>query len=75
MMIDAIDGTHIPIDESASDYYNRKGYYPTIMQPMVDFCGLFEDVHIGWPDKVHNAHVFSTRIKDSSQQSMASTLG
>ena len=30
----AIDDTHIPIihpDESASDYYNRKGYYSVIM--------------------------------------------
>ena len=30
----AIDGSHIPIlhpDESASDYYNRKGYYSVIV--------------------------------------------
>ena len=43
----AIDGSHIPIvrpDESASDYYNRKGYYSVIMQAMVDFRGLFMDV-------------------------------
>ena len=46
----AIDGTHIPIlcpDESASDYYNRKGYYCVIMQAVVDFRGLFMDVYIG----------------------------
>ena len=57
----AIDGTHIPIirpDESASDYYNRKGYYSIIMQAMVDFRGLFMDVYIGWPGKVHDARVF-----------------
>lgn len=57
----AIDGTHIPIirpDESASDYYNRKGYYSIIMQSMVDFRGLFMDVYIGWPGKVHDARVF-----------------
>ena len=51
----AIDGSHIPIirpDESASNYYNRKGYY-VIMQAMVDFRGLFMDVYIGWPGKVH----------------------
>ena len=53
----AIDGSHIPIirpDESASDYYNRKGYYSVIMQAMVDFRGLFMDVYIGWPGKVHD---------------------
>ena len=57
----AIDGSHIPIlhlDESASDYYNRKGYYSIIMQAMVDFRGLFMDVYIGWPGKVHDTHVF-----------------
>lgn len=57
----AIDGSHIPIirpDKSASDYYNRKGYYSIIMQAMVDFRGLFMDVYIGWPGKVHDARVF-----------------
>ena len=58
---DAIDGTHIPIirpDESASDYYNRKGYYSVIMQAMVDFHGLFMDAYIGWPGQVHDAREF-----------------
>ena len=58
----AIDGSHIPIirpDESASDYYNQKGYYSIIMQAMVDFRGLFMDVCIGWPGKVHDARVFA----------------
>ncbi|XP_062523298.1 uncharacterized protein LOC134197960 [Corticium candelabrum] len=57
----AIDGTHIPIirpDNSASDYYNRKGYYSIIMQGLVDFRGHFLDVNIGWPGKVHDARVF-----------------
>lgn len=57
----AIDGTHIPIirpDRSSSDYYNRKGYYSIIMQARVDFRGLFMDVYIGWPGKVHDARVF-----------------
>ena len=57
----ASDGSQIPIlrpDESASDYYNRKGYYSIIMQAMVDFRGLFMDVYIGWPGKVHDARVF-----------------
>ena len=57
----AIDCTHIPIvkpEESASDYYNRKGFYSIIMQAVVDFRGLFIDVYIGWPGKVHDARVF-----------------
>ena len=57
----AIDGTHIPIvrpQESAYDYYNRKGFYSIIMQALVDFRGLFTDVYIGWPGKVHDASVF-----------------
>ena len=58
----AIDGTHIPIIcpvENSSDYYNRKGFYSIIMQGLVDFRGLFMDVYIGWPGKVHDARVFS----------------
>ena len=58
----AIDGSHIPIirpDESASDYYNRKGYYSIIVQALVDHLGLFTDVCIGWPGKVHDARVFA----------------
>ena len=57
----AIDGTHIPIvcpRESASDYYNRKGYYSIIMQAVVDHKGLFLDAYIGCPGKVHDARVF-----------------
>ena len=45
-------------EKSASDYYNRKGYYSIIVQSMVDFRGLFMDVYIGWPGKVHDARVF-----------------
>ena len=59
--VGAINGTHIPIlrpQESASDYYNRKGYYSMLMQAVVDFRGIFMDVNIGWPGKVHDARVF-----------------
>ena len=59
--VGAIDGTHIPIlrpSDSASDYYNRKGYYSILMQAVVEFRGLFMDVNIGWPGKVHDARVF-----------------
>ena len=59
--VGAVDGTHIPIlrpQESSSDYYNRKGYHSILMQGVVDFRGLFMDVNIGWPGKVHDARVF-----------------
>ena len=29
-----------------------------LMQAVVDFRGLFMDVNIGWPGKVHDARVF-----------------
>ena len=60
-VVGAIDGTHIPIicpEESGSDYYNRKGYYSVIMQAVVDYQGLFIDVYVEWPGKVHDARVF-----------------
>ena len=60
--VGAIVGTHIPIihpEQSPADYYNRKGYYSIIMQGVVDFQGVFMDVCIGWPGKVHDARVFS----------------
>ena len=60
--VGAIDGTHIPIlcpQQSAADYYNRKGYYSVLMQGVVDFRGFFMGVNIGWPGKVHDARVLS----------------
>ena len=41
------------------DYYNRKAYYSVIMQAMVGFRGLFMNVYIGWPGKVHDLRVFA----------------
>ena len=61
-VVGAIDGTHIPIikpDNSASDYFNRKGYYSILMQALVDYRGIFLDVYIGWPGKVHDARVLA----------------
>jgi hypothetical protein len=58
----AIDGAHIPIirpQENATDYFNRKGYHSLVMQAVVDFRGLFTDVYIGWPGRVHDARIFS----------------
>ena len=56
-----IDGTHIPIVspvECPADYYNRKGWHSIIMQGMVNHVGLFTEVYIGWPGRVHDARVF-----------------
>ena len=59
----SIDDTHIPITPPAmnhTDYYNRKGWYSTITQAIVDHNGpLFRDLRIGWPGSVHDARVFS----------------
>ena len=58
----AVDGTHIPIvspQECPADYYNRKGWHSIIMQGMVNNRGLFLDVYVGWPGRVHDARVFA----------------
>ena len=42
--VGAIDGTHMPIlkpQDSASDYFNRKGYYSILTQAVVDYKGFF----------------------------------
>lgn len=57
----AVDGTHIPIQsppECPADYYNRKGWHSIIMQGVVDNKGLFMDINVGWPGRVHDARVF-----------------
>ncbi len=53
----AIDGSHIPILKPQPDYYNQKGYYSIVMQAVVDFRGIFMNVNIGWPGKVHDSRV------------------
>ena len=58
----AIDGTHIPIlrpvGDSAIDYFNRKGFYSVVMQALVNNRGVFMDICVGWPGKVHDARIF-----------------
>ena len=59
--VGAVDGTHIPIispEEYPADYYNRKGWHSVLMQGTVDHLGIFTDVYIGWPGRVHDARVF-----------------
>ena len=67
--VGAIDGSHIPIlkpVDCPSDYYNRKGFYSVIVQAVVDSRGLFIDVNIGWPGKVHDARVLAFYSKCNS---------
>ncbi|XP_053904772.1 uncharacterized protein LOC128848703 isoform X6 [Malaclemys terrapin pileata] len=57
----AIDGTHIPIlspEHQATEYINRKGYFSVLLQALVDHKGHFSNINVGWPGKVHDAHVF-----------------
>jgi len=60
-VVGTIDGTHIIIiipEQNPADYYNGKGYYSILMQAFVDFQGIFIDICIWWPGKVHDARVF-----------------
>ncbi|KAM7170969.1 uncharacterized protein RBU57_005431 [Macrochelys suwanniensis] len=57
----AIDGTYISIlapAHLASEYVNWKGYFSMVLQVLVDHCGHFIDINVGWPRKVHDAHIF-----------------
>ncbi|XP_003389956.1 PREDICTED: protein ANTAGONIST OF LIKE HETEROCHROMATIN PROTEIN 1-like [Amphimedon queenslandica] len=59
--VGAVDGTHIPIispEDYPADYYNRKGWHSVLMQGTVDHLGIFIDIYIGWPGRVHDARVF-----------------
>lgn len=58
----AVDGTHIPIAsprDCPADYYNRKGWHSIIMQGTVNSKGLFMNIYVGWPGRVHDARVFA----------------
>ncbi len=41
------------------DYYNRKGWHSILIEGTVNHVGLFTDVYIGWPGRVHDAKVFA----------------
>ncbi|XP_074800238.1 uncharacterized protein LOC141982249 isoform X3 [Natator depressus] len=56
----AIDGTHIPIlapEHQAREYISRKGYFSIVLQALVDHKGRFTNINVGWPGKVHDAHI------------------
>ena len=54
----AIDGSHVPMIKPKDSASGCKGYYSIIIQALTDFRGLFLDAYIGWPGRVHDAHVF-----------------
>ncbi|XP_050796256.1 uncharacterized protein LOC127044962 [Gopherus flavomarginatus] len=58
---EAIGGTHIPFlapEHQGTQYINRKGYFSMVLQALVDHKGRFTNIHVGWPERVHDAHVF-----------------
>ncbi|CAM5146181.1 unnamed protein product [Natator depressus] len=57
----ATDGTHIPIlapEHKAGEYINRKGHFSIVLQALVDHKGLFTNINVGRPGKVHDACIF-----------------
>jgi hypothetical protein len=59
-VIDAIDGSHIPIaapSEYPVDYFNRKSFYSVILQAVVDSKGRFLDIFTGYPGSTHDSRV------------------
>ncbi|XP_065414936.1 uncharacterized protein LOC135973811 isoform X1 [Chrysemys picta bellii] len=58
---EATDGTRIPIlapDHLAMEYINIKGYFSMVLQVLVDHCGHFTGINVGWSRKVHDARIF-----------------
>ena len=52
----------IPIispNEFPADYFNRKGWHSVILQGTVNHLGMFIDINIGRPGRVHDARVFA----------------
>ena len=58
---EAIDECHIPIMKPLQ-CSNQKDYYSILVQSLVDSHGLFMDVNVGWPGKLHDARVFANSI-------------
>lgn len=52
--VGAIDGSHIPISAQLITIIEKGG-----TQLFVNHLGLFTDVYVGWPGRVHNAIVFT----------------
>ncbi|CAB4040271.1 Hypothetical predicted protein [Paramuricea clavata] len=60
--VGAIDGTHIPIiapKEHQVDCSNRKHFHSIVLQAVLDHNSRFQDICVGWPGRVHDAHVLA----------------
>ena len=61
-VVGCTDGSHIPFnlldEETAVDYYCRKGFYSLILQATCDHVPLFTDVYVGWPGSVNDGRVW-----------------
>ncbi|CAI2190275.1 775_t:CDS:1, partial [Funneliformis geosporum] len=61
-VIDAIDDTHIILGiaslKQPKIYWNRKKKYSIQCQAIVDYCDVFIDYEIGWPESVYNAKLY-----------------
>ncbi|XP_077531229.1 uncharacterized protein LOC144143334 [Haemaphysalis longicornis] len=59
--VGALDGCHFPVSppkESATDYYNYKGWYSMILLALVDHRYRFRYVNVGSPGGCHDAGVY-----------------
>ena len=60
-VVGMIDESHIPIrmpPDKGIDYYNRKDFYPVVLQAVCREDLRFTNVYCGWPGKVHDARIF-----------------
>ncbi|XP_067634019.1 uncharacterized protein [Eurosta solidaginis] len=59
----AIDGCHIeihPRSEDATDYYNYKGWYSTILLALVDARYRFIYINVGSPGRCNDSQIFES---------------
>jgi hypothetical protein len=76
----AVDGTHLEIaapHDNPEAYVNRKGHHSIVLQACVDSEGLFTDVCVGWPGRVHDARIFknSTLFTRASNGTILRDIG
>ncbi|KAM7164048.1 uncharacterized protein RBU57_008105 [Macrochelys suwanniensis] len=58
-------GVHIPIvgpTHLGIEYINRKGYFSTVLQALLDHCRCFTDINAGWSRKVHDTRIFRNTV-------------
>ena len=68
-VVDAIDGSHIPIiapQNDPNDYYNRKQVHTVVLHGVADARGRFVHVSTGYAGSIHDARVLhpSSLVKE-----------